>query len=55
MKKEFKILVEETLTRVVTVTANSEEEAYDKVKTDYHNEKVVLDYDDFSGVEFEIL
>lgn len=45
------ILVEETLSRVVTVEAKDSDEAYFKVKQMYDDEEIVLDAEDFSGVE----
>ena len=50
--KEYKIEIVETLVRIVTVEANSFDEAHDKVVSDYNNAEVVLDYDDFLTVEF---
>lgn len=52
MKQVYQIEIEETLQRVVTTKANSLEEAIDKVEQRYKDEKYVLDYNDFKGVEF---
>ena len=52
---EYKIEIMETMCRVVTVEASSVEEAMAKVKDDYHNAEIVLDYDDFLGVEFNLI
>lgn len=50
--KIYNIEIEELLQRVVRVKANSLDEAIDKVQERYKNEKYVLDYNDFKGVEF---
>lgn len=50
--KIYNIEIEELLQRVVRVKANSLDEAIDKVEEEYRNEKYVLDYNDFKGVEF---
>lgn len=53
--KEYKVEVAETLIRIVTVEATSEEDAIKFVKYDYNNAELVLDSDDFFDVEFEIV
>lgn len=53
--KEYQIEVVETLIRIVTVEATSEEDAIKFVKYDYNNAELVLDSDDFFDVEFEII
>ena len=50
--KIYEIEIEEVLQKVVKVTADSLDEAIDKVEEEYRNEKYVLDYNDFKGVEF---
>lgn len=52
MEKEYKIEIVETLCRIVVVEASSFEEALSKVKHDYNNAEIVLDYDDFLCTEF---
>lgn len=52
--KEYSVEVVETLIRIVTVEATSEEEAIEQVMHDYNNAELVLDSDDFFDVEFEI-
>lgn len=52
MNKIFEIEIEEVLQKVVKVKADSLDEAIDKVEEEYRNEKYVLDYNDFEGVEF---
>lgn len=53
--KEYNIEVTEWLIRVVTVEAENEEDAIEKVKFDHNNAELVLDADDFFDVAFEVL
>ena len=53
--RKYNIEVTEWLTRVVTVEAESAEDAIEKVEFDYNNEDLVLDADDFFDVAFEVL
>lgn len=53
--KEYQVEVVETLVRIVTVEAMSEEDAIKFVRYDYSNAELVLDSDDFFDVEFEIV
>lgn len=53
--KEYSVEVCETLIRIVTVEATSEDEAIKFVRYDYNNAELVLDSDDFFDVEFEIV
>ena len=52
MNKIYEIEIEELLQKVVKVKANSLNEAIDIVKNKYFNQKYVLDYEDYKGVEF---
>lgn len=52
MKQIYQIEIEEILQRVVKIKASSLEEAIDKVEQRYKDEKYVLDYNDFKGVDF---
>lgn len=45
--KEYQIEVTETSARTITVTASDEDDAVRKVKEDYSNGDIVLDYTDF--------
>ena len=54
MEKEFKVEIKEILSRIVPIKANTEEEAYQKVKQLYKNEEIVLDDNDFLDVEFTV-
>jgi hypothetical protein len=53
--KEFQVEVCETLIRVITVEAQSEEQALEFVRYDYNNAELVLDSDDFFDVEFNLV
>jgi hypothetical protein len=53
--KEYNVEVCETLIRIVTVEAMSEEDAIKFVRYDYNNAELALDSDDFFDVEFEIV
>jgi hypothetical protein len=53
--KEYNVEVCETLIRIVTVEATSEEDAIKFVRYDYNNAELVLDSDDFFDVDFEIV
>ena len=53
--KEYSVEVCETLIRIVTVEATSEDEAIKFVRYDYNNAELVLDSDDFFDVDFEIV
>ena len=53
--KEFEVEVVETLIRIVTVEATSEEQALEFVKYDYNNAELVLDSDDFFDVDFNVV
>jgi hypothetical protein len=53
--KEFQVEVCETLIRIVTVEAQSEEQALEFVRYDYNNAELVLDSDDFFDVDFNLV
>jgi hypothetical protein len=53
--KEFEVEVVETLIRIVTVEAMTEEDAIKFVKYDYNNTELVLDSDDFFDVDFNVV
>jgi hypothetical protein len=48
----YKVIIIETLSRVVDVEASSEEMAMRVVKRMYRDEEITLDYADFDDVEF---
>lgn len=53
--KEYSVEVVETLIRIITVEATSEEQAIEFVMYDYNNAELVLDSDDFFDVEFNLV
>lgn len=50
----YKIEITETLKRVIEVEADSIESAVDKVQRQYDAEIIVLDSDDFNGMEIAL-
>lgn len=50
---QFKIEVTETLQRIITVEAKSFNEAFLKVTQQYKNGEIILDAEDFVGVDIE--
>lgn len=53
-KMEFQIEITETLQKTITVEAINLEDALMKARSQYENETIVLDSDDFVDVEFDI-
>lgn len=53
--KEYQIEIQETLARIITVTASNEEMAMRIVKDRYFDGEIVLDYGDFVETEFNNL
>ena len=53
--KFYKVLITETLQRAVIVEAKSEAEAHDRAEDAWKNTEVILDAEDFQGVEFFVL
>ena len=49
---KYKVNVEELLSRIVEVEADSDEEAEEKVREMYMNEDIVLDASDFQSVKY---
>lgn len=49
----YEVLITETLERKVKVEASSLQEAEEKVREAYRREEHVLDWSDFTGVEFK--
>jgi len=54
-KRYYKVAIVETLRRVVTVEAEDEMDAHQKVSDGWHNTKYILDSDYFEGAEFHVL
>ena len=53
--KEYEVLITENASRIVTVTASSEEMALRIVKDSYYDEDITLDYSDHDSTEFELV
>ena len=53
--KKYLVEITETSQRQVTVTANSREEAEQKIKERYDNEEIVLNENDYVDVDFHVL
>ena len=53
--KTFRIEIVETSARVIEIKAADIEAAIQKVKTQYHNEDIVLDESDFVDYEIKAL
>lgn len=51
--KTFTIKIAETLTREIQVEASDASEAFAIVREQYRREDIILDGDDFAGVEFD--
>lgn len=51
--KRYYVSVTETLNNVVSVDADSENEAVQKVQDAYNNSEIILDSDDFCGETIE--
>lgn len=52
---EYTVRIIETLEREISVLADNEYEAEDKVRELYATGSEVLDAEDFTGVEFEVI
>jgi len=50
-----KIEIIETLSRIIEVESNTEEQAENTVREQWQNEEIVLDYSDHSETEFIII
>ena len=50
--RDYEVEVKEVLSRIETVNAESLEEAIDKVMDKYHAQEIILDAEDFVGVDF---
>ena len=54
MKKTYKVLITETLQKMVLVEAETEQEAHRRVSDAWKNAEYILDADSFQGVEFHV-
>ena len=56
--KTYTIAINESYTRYVTIELDDEYDVGDaiaEVRSDYYDEKIVLDYNDFDDVDFNIV
>lgn len=49
--KKYNVIIEETLSKVVRVEAETEDDAIDKIESMYSNQEIVLSADDFAGYQ----
>lgn len=52
---KYDVFIEELLTRVIEVEADSLEDAYENAERMYYDEEFVLDSNDFASVNIEVL
>ena len=53
--EKYKVIIKEEYVRIIEVEAVDKAKALDKIITQYRNEDIVLDTDDFFNVEFEVV
>lgn len=53
--KQYRVEITETLQKTITVLAENEDAAINEAKDLYNDCEVVLDYNDFTDVDFEIV
>ena len=53
--EKYKVIIKEEYVRTIDVEAVDKAKALDKIITQYRNEDIVLDTDDFFNVEFEVV
>ena len=53
--KTYRVVVTETLQRIVYIDAKSAEEACQEVEERYHNEEIVLDSSDYQDTKIEVV
>ena len=54
-KKQYKVLITETLQKTVLVEAASEQEAHRRASDAWKNAEYILDAETFQGVEFHVI
>jgi len=52
---KYKVRITEYLSRIIEVEVMDEEYAVKVVKDRYYDEEIILGYDDFDDVEFELI
>ena len=53
--EKYKVIIKEEYVRTIDVESVDKAKALDKIITQYRNENIVLDTDDFFNVEFEVV
>ena len=53
--EKYKVIIKEEYVRTIEVEAVDKAKVLDKIITQYRNEDIVLDTDDFFNVEFEVV
>ena len=53
--KTYRVVVTETLQKIVYIDSKSAEEAKRNVEQRYRNEEIVLDSSDYQGTEIEVV
>lgn len=53
--EKYKVIIKEEYVRTIDVESVDKAKALDKIITQYRNEDIVLDTDDFFNVEFEVV
>ena len=53
--KKYLVEITETLQKQITVSANSSEEAEQKVKERYKNEDIILNENDYVDTDFHVI
>lgn len=54
-KKEYRVVITETLQKVVIVKAETEQEAHRRAEDAWKNAEITLCAEDFQGAEFHVL
>ena len=53
--EKYKVIIKEEYIRTIDIEAVDKAKALDKIITQYRNEDIVLDTDDYFKVEYEVL
>ena len=53
--EKYKVIIKEEYIRTIDIEAVDKAKTLDKIITQYRNEDIVLDTDDFFNVEFEVV
>lgn len=52
---EYEVQIEERITRIVTIQAETEQDAVEKVRQQYRNEEIVLTPDECTDTEITVI